>query len=116
MIKLAIFILVGVIFTSCAVKIRTVYDHQVDFRKYKTYCWMEGCEFKFSGPGYLSDTLLKANLQKSIINELKGKGLTQDNNNPDLLIGLTITLKDQQSIIYHRSEDTPFYRPFDDEK
>ena len=110
-----IFILLAAILTSCAVKIRTVYDHQVDFGKYKTYCWMEGCEFKFSGLLYLSDTLLGANLQKSIMSELKSKGLTMDMNNPDILVGLTVTLKDQQTIIYHRSEDAPFYRPFDDE-
>ncbi len=76
---------------------------------------MQGCEFKFSGPRNLSDTLLRTNLKKSIIRELKSKGLTIDTNNPDLLIGLTVTLKDEQAIIYHRSEDAPFYRPFDDE-
>ncbi len=115
MIGRTIFILVAAMLASCAVNVHNVYDHQVDFGKYKTYCWMEGCEINFSGPRYLSDTLLRANLQKFITSELKNKGLTMDTNNPDLLIGLTVTLKDQQTIIYHRSEDAPFYRPFDDE-
>ncbi len=115
MINRAIFFLIIVILSGCVVKLRTVYDHQADFSKYKTFCWMDGCQFKFSGPGYLSDSLLHVNIEKAIINELKNKGLTQDNNNPDLLVGLTVTLKDEQAIIYHRSEDAPFYRPFDDE-
>ena len=115
MINRTIFLLTIVVLSSCDVKLRTVYDHQTDFSKYKTFCWMNGCEFKFSGPGYLSDSLLHVNIQKAIIGELKSKGLTQDNNNPDLLVGLTITLKDEQAIIYHRSDDTPFKRPFDDE-
>jgi hypothetical protein len=56
-------------------------------------------------------------LKVAIIDELKDKGLTEDSNNPDLLVGFTITVKDEQAIVYHPTEDTPIYiRPLETEK
>jgi hypothetical protein len=102
------------ILSSCSVRVKETYDHEVDFSKYKTFCWMNGCEFKFEGPSYLNDSLLKENLKVSIIRELEQKGLTQNTDNPDLLVGFTITVNDEQAIIYHRSEDSPvYYRPME---
>jgi hypothetical protein len=102
------------ILSGCSVLVKEAYDHEVDFSKYKTFCWMNGCEFKFEGPSYLNDSLLKENLKVSIIRELEQKGLTQNTDNPDLLVGFTITVNDEQAIIYHRSEDSPvYYRPME---
>lgn len=110
-------ILTGWIMMSCQVQVKTFHDKNADFSKYKTFCWMTGCEFKFTGPSYLDDSLLRENLKVAIVDELRRKGLTQDNNNPDLLVGFTITVKDEQAIIYHRSEDTPvYYKPIDTEE
>lgn len=78
---------------------------------------MSGCEFKFMGPAYLNDSLIRENLKVAIVDELKAKGLTEDSNNPDLLVGFTITVKDEQAIVYHPAEDTPIYiKPLDTEK
>jgi len=102
---------------GCSMNIQNTYDHQVDFSKYKTFCWMSGCEFKFAGPTYLNDSLLREHLKIAIIDELESKGLRQDTNNPDLLVGFTITVKDEQAIVYHPAEDTPVYiRPLDNER
>ena len=70
---------------------------------------MSGCEFKFTGPAYLNDSLIRENLKVAIVDELKAKGLTEDSNNPDLLVGFAITVKDEQAIVYHPIEDTPIY-------
>lgn len=40
---------------------------------------------------------------------MESKGLKEDSINPDLLVGFTITVKDEQAIIYHRAEDSPVY-------
>lgn len=105
------------LFASCSLKIQNTYDRQVDFSKYKTFCWMSGCEFKFTGPVYLNDSLIRENLKMAIVDELKAKGLTEDPNNPDLLVGFTITVKDEQAIVYHPAEDTPIYiKPLETEK
>lgn len=102
---------------ACSVQTKETYDTSTDFSKYKTFCWMSGCEFKFAGPEYLNDSLLRENLKEAIIDELESKGLKQDVNNPDLLVGFTITVKDEQAVIYHRAEDTPAYiKPLETEK
>ncbi|MBY0433781.1 MAG: DUF4136 domain-containing protein [Cyclobacteriaceae bacterium] len=109
--------MLGLLMSNCAVNVKTVYDHQADFKKYKTFCWMEGCEFKFTGPSYVQDSAARENIKQAIIDELKSKGITQSDNNPDLLIGFTITIKDEQAILYHPSStpDRPFYAPLEND-
>ncbi|GIL24428.1 MAG: hypothetical protein BroJett042_29410 [Bacteroidota bacterium] len=103
--------------SSCSVTVKETFDTKVDFGNYKTYCWMAGCEFKFTGPDYLKDSLLQDKIKQAIIVELAKKGLTLDNDNPDLLIGFTITVKDEKAIVYHRAEDSPiFIKPLDLDK
>ncbi len=110
-------VLISLAFVGCSVQTKETYDPQADFSSYKTFCWMSGCEFKFNGPEYLNDSLLRENLKVSIIKELEAKGIKQDVNNPDLLVGFTITVKDEQAIVYHRAEDTPVYiKPLESEK
>lgn len=99
---------------GCAIHVQTRVDRQADFSRYKTFCWMEGCEFKISGPSHLiQDSILRENVKKSIINELKNRGIFQDDNNPDLLIAFTITIKDEESIVYRHSDENPFYYKMD---
>jgi len=102
---------------ACKIEIKESYDHTVDFSKYKTYCWMTGCEFKFNGPEYLYDTTVSEKIKSALAQELESKGLKEDPGNPDLLIGFTITVKDEQAVIYHRAEDSPvYYQPLETER
>jgi len=115
--KAGVFVLFVLLLAGCRVETKESYDHTIDFSKYKTFCWMTGCEFKFNGPEYLNDSLLRESLKTSIIKELESKGLKEDSNNPDLLVGFTITVKDEQAIIYHRAEDSPiYYQPLETER
>jgi Domain of unknown function (DUF4136) len=110
-------VLVVLLFSGCSISIHNTYDKQVDFSKYKTFCWMSGCEFKINGPAYLKDSLLNEKLKVAILEELSKKGLEQNTDNPDLLVGFTITVKDEQAIVYHPSEDAPVYiKPLETEK
>lgn len=78
---------------------------------------MTGCQFDFNGPEYLNDSLLRENIKVALVKELESKGLKEDNNNPDLLVGFTITVKDEQAVIYHRPDDSPvYYEPIKDER
>ena len=107
----------GLIFAGCSVHMHNLYDRDVDFSKYKTFCWMTGCEFDFNGPEYLNDSLLRENIKTALVKELESKGLKEDPDNPDLLVGFTITVKDEQAVIYHRHDDTPMqFQPLQDER
>lgn len=88
------------IFSFCApVKTRTVYDYKNSFSHYKTFCWLEGCDFKYEGPGYYYDSAAFEKVKKAIVAELNSKGLVQNDNNPDLLIDFHIVLEEKTAII-----------------
>ena len=111
------FFSIVLLLAGCRMEVKETYDHTVDFSKYKTFCWMTGCEFKFNGPKYLDDSLLRESLKIALVEELESKGLKEDPVNPDLLVGFTITVNDEQAIIYHRAEDSPvYYQPLDSER
>jgi len=115
--KIFFVLVVGLAIAGCSVSVKETYDQQLDFNRYKTYCWMAGCEFNLTGPEYLNDSAAKENIRKAIEAELSRKGLTLNPDNPDLLIGFTITIKDEQAIVYHRAEDSPFFiKPLDLDK
>lgn len=99
---------------SCSVQTKEVYDPKTDFSKYKTFCWMNGCEQSSVNLQVIGDTLAYERIKAAIMEELERKGLKQDSNNPDLLVGFTVTIKDEETIVYHRPEDTPIYfRPIE---
>jgi hypothetical protein len=115
--KFVLFFSFVLLLAGCRMEVKETYDHSVDFSKYKTFCWMTGCEFKFNGPKYLDDSLLRESLKVALVEELQRKGLKEDPNNPDLLVGFTITVKDEQAVIYHRAEDSPvYYQPLETER
>jgi hypothetical protein len=110
-------VLIGWGLAGCSVSIKETFDKQTDFTQYKTYCWMAGCEFNFTGPSYLNDSITKENIRKAIEAELNSKGLVLNPDNPDLLVGFTVTVKDEQAIVYHRPEDSPiFIKPLEIDK
>ena len=104
-------ILFSLVLGSCAVKVNTMQDNSVDFSQYKTFCWLQGCEFTYTGPSYLDDSLLQETIKGAIIAELAEKGIVRDENNPDLLIDFHITVENESSVIYHHIDESYDYQP-----
>ncbi|HEY5692559.1 MAG TPA: DUF4136 domain-containing protein [Cyclobacteriaceae bacterium] len=102
---------------GCNVKVHSSFDRTQDFSQYKTFCWLNGCDFTYTGPTYLNDSLLREKIKNSIIAELNKKGYTQDDSQPDLLIDFHISVKNESSIIYHHDDDDHYdYKPFPEEE
>jgi hypothetical protein len=91
--------------TGCAVKVSTTYDKQADFSRYKTFCWLQGCEFTFTGPAYMQGTEINSYLKQSMVDELKKKGFTYDEANPDLLIDFHVTVENKQTKVYRYEQE-----------
>lgn len=105
-----------VVLAGCGVKVQTLYDHRVDFGKYKKFCWIKGCEFTYTGPGYLNQPGVKENFQEAIIEVMQEKGIALDADHPDVLLDVRITLEDETVVDYRRTEnDDPYYRLLRDE-
>ncbi|MBX2943094.1 MAG: DUF4136 domain-containing protein [Cyclobacteriaceae bacterium] len=106
-----------IILSSCSIKVHSTYDKGVDFSKYKTFCWLNGCEFTYTGPTYLNDSLIREKIRESIVAEMNKKGLMQDDDNPDLLIDFHISMENESSIIYHHGGDNVYqFKSFPDQE
>jgi len=90
-------------------QINTLYNPSTDFQAFKSFCWLEGCVFKFTGPEYLNDSLVQENIKQSIILTLEKKGLRYSDENPDLLVDFHVTVEDEKVITYHNRQDEPYY-------
>jgi Domain of unknown function (DUF4136) len=102
-------LLVMLILSSCQAKIEILYDHQTDFSAYHSWCWLQGCEFTFTGPEYLNDSLTRQHIVGAIQDQLARKGLTYDQDNPDLLLDFHVTVT-QETTLYHPQYEEDFFR------
>ncbi|MBX2945592.1 MAG: DUF4136 domain-containing protein [Cyclobacteriaceae bacterium] len=89
--------------------VRTEYDTSIDFSQYKTFCWLEGCAFTFTGPAYLDDSVVQSHVKESIISTMQKKGIQYNDNDPDLLVDFHITIENEKAIYYHGVQDDPYY-------
>lgn len=102
----------AIILGSCGIKVHTVQDSDTDFSKFKTFCWLTDCEFSYSGPDYLDDSLWREIIRKGIISELAEKGITHIENNADLLIDFHVSVENETSQSYHYVDDQYEYPTF----
>src|SRR6266513_1157926 len=75
-----------------AQKVHTDYAHGTDFSKYKTYKWV-----KVSDNPDLNQ-LMDQRIRGAFEAELAKKGLTQSEDNPDLLIGYQAAVKNETQL------------------
>mgnify|MGYP003332791621 FL=1 len=106
-------LLFAFLLSGCAIETRVVYDKQADFLSYRTFCWMEGCDVSGPGSVFISDTLIQSKLKRAVLNELGKKNLLNSPVDPDLLVAVYVTLKDQKAVPYLRDNDVPFFWPAD---
>jgi hypothetical protein len=102
-------LLLGLILLAACNNIRTDYDTGIDFTQYKSFCWLEGCLFTFTGPSYLNDSLVQSRVKEAIIGSMQNKGLRYDDDQPDLLVDFHITIENEKAIYYHGIQDDPYY-------
>ncbi len=89
--------------------VKTEFKPGTDFTSYKSFCWLEGCTFFYTGPEYLNKPEVQENIKNAIIENLTRKGLRYDNDTPDLLVDFHVTLEEEVVIRYHSQEDEPYY-------
>jgi hypothetical protein len=107
--KNLILIIAAAILYGCAVEVKTIQSPSADFSGYKSFCWLNGCEITLSGNVKVKDTTLQSKLKRALTLEMKRKGFKLNAQNPDLLLGVYVTLKDERSIAYKRDDETPLY-------
>lgn len=102
------FIILILIVAGCST-IHSSFNQQIDYNQYKSFCWLEGCQFTYTGPEYLNDSIIQNRVKEAIIDNLQKKGLTYTDQEPDLLVDFHITIENEKVITYHNREDEPYY-------
>ena len=105
--------LIATVLAGCAVEVKTMHSPSADFSKYKTFCWLNGCDITSSGNVRVKDNTLQSKLKRALTLEMKRKGYALDVQNPDMLLGIFVTLKDERSISYRRDDESPVFWPND---
>ena len=79
---------------AAAQKVYVDYNHGTDFKRFKTYAWGQG-----QHPNSIQDSIMLQNVQQEINSQVSGKGLqmVQENQSPDLIVVLSIGMKQQTS-------------------
>jgi hypothetical protein len=95
------------LFSSCnTVKVATDYDKSVDFSKFKTYSFIKLKVTENVSP------LNQQRIVNSVKAELKKKGFTETEENPDLLVNTTAILQDKKSVTANTYGYGGYYRPY----
>lgn len=105
-------VILPALLSGCQAGIETMYDKEADFSTYHSWCWLQGCEFTFTGPEYLNDSLTRQHIMAALKDQLYRKGIAYEDNNPDLLIDFHVTVT-QESAFYHPQYEEDFFRRMD---
>jgi hypothetical protein len=107
-------VLGALLISACATmgQVKTDYDVKADFKKFKTYGFLEAKEI--NGSGILSNSLIRQRVEGLLTENLDAKGLKQMpvDQNPDLLIQYWVGIKEKQDVAYLPSSRTsygPYY-------
>lgn len=105
-------VVLSVLATSCSVRVASIKAPNSDLEKYNTFCWIQGCEVKYQGPDYGHSPERMQLLQNIIQKELESKGLVNDKNAPDLLVGFHVIVEEKEAVFERNPEMmNPYDRP-----
>ncbi|HEY4286603.1 MAG TPA: DUF4136 domain-containing protein [Puia sp.] len=74
-----------------SLKVSTDYDHRVDFTRYKTYGLSSAAKSNIS-------SLNQERILNSVRNEMGGKGFTENKDQPDLLVNVSVIVKNNVEV------------------
>ncbi|MFM8913805.1 MAG: DUF4136 domain-containing protein [Flammeovirgaceae bacterium] len=107
-----LFVAFAALLLGCSVKVHTSYDTRVDFSKYKRYCWLQGCEFTFTGPSYIDEKKIKVLMEAAVKKEMAKKGFAYDDGDPQLLVDVHQAVETDTAFIYHRLQEEWMFMNF----
>ena len=96
---------------GCAPRVTVDRNQRVDFSKYKTFAWMDSDVKAGQNPVYYNQ-LATQGVENTMSDVLKQKGLTQNEANPDLLVGYHFFVEDKTRTVTNPTALSPFYGPY----
>ncbi|WP_436515463.1 DUF4136 domain-containing protein [Ekhidna sp. To15] len=94
--KLCLILLVLIV-SGCAVKVKTYQKPDQSFDAYKTWCWLEGCEVTYQGPDYLYDQRVVDEISNAVAYNMYQKGYEQSDETSDLMLNFFMIVEEDSA-------------------
>ncbi len=94
---------------ACAPRVAVDYNNKIDYSKYRTFTWMDSDVKAGQNPLYYNQ-IATDNVENTVEQVMKGKGLKENTKNPDLLIGYHFFVEDKTRTV--TSPNSAFYGPY----
>ncbi|WP_420147222.1 DUF4136 domain-containing protein [Spirosoma sp.] len=94
---------------GCSPRVAVDSNSRTDFNKYKTFTWMDSDVKADQNPAYYNQ-LATQSVENTMGSVLQEKGLTQNESNPDLLVGYHFFVEDKTRTVANPT--SPFYGPY----
>lgn len=101
----------GILFSGCASTgsaVKTDFDKDVDFSKFKTFYWADDIDNNKEGHPLLNNSLNTKRIKNAIISEMEGRGYVLSAEDPDLLVNFNIVVEEKTE--YRSVPNTMGYR------
>jgi len=92
-----VIILICIVFSGCAVSVKTYQKPDQTFDDYQTWCWLEGCEVTYQGPDHLYDQKVVDEIANAIASNMYDKGYQQKDDESDLLVNFFLVLEEDST-------------------
>ncbi|GAB4030661.1 DUF4136 domain-containing protein [Spirosoma jeollabukense] len=96
---------------GCSPRVTVDSNSRVDFSKYKTFTWMDSDVKAGQNPVFYNQ-LATQGVENTMSSVLQQKGLSQNEANPDLLIGYHFFVEDKTRTVANPTSPSPFYGPY----
>lgn len=113
-VRFLMYTIIGIVLAGCSStsSIITDYDRNVQFNDYKTYYWAD--EFKIMKQTGEEDplfynSLIQARIKNAIQQQMKARGFTLNEEEPDLLVNASVEMEEDKS---NRSYSYPYAYPY----
>lgn len=92
--------LMMILLSGCALQVKTYQKPGTDISKYKTWCWMEGCEVTYQGPEEYYNEEALMSISDAIGEQMAQKGYIRNDEEQDLLVNfyLIMEMREQEVV------------------
>ena len=97
-------VLLGITTACTPVRTKTIFDEKINFNSYKTFCWLQGCEFVYEGPERHNDSIALDKIRSALVSEMISRGFIQNEDDPDLLIDFHVIVEEKTAMISFHPE------------
>ncbi len=109
-------LLLSIFLFGCVAQVKTYQKEGSNISNHDSWCWLEGCEVTYHGPGEYYDQQVIDEIANSIALNMYEKGYVQSDDSSDLAVNYFIIIKEDSTSVSDEYNDiitTSFYPQYE---